>query len=45
MKRIEECHKSINNERIKSYCESKGIQKSDIKIAVVIQKMIHSDVA
>ncbi len=45
IKRIEECHKSINNERIKSYCESKGIQKSDIKIAVVIQKMIHSDVA
>ncbi|MBP7061218.1 hypothetical protein KA037_01720 [Patescibacteria group bacterium] len=40
-----ECHKSIDSPRIIAYCESKGINISEIKVAVVIQKMINSEVA
>lgn len=43
--RILKCHHSINSERIVSYCESKNINRKEIKVAVVIQKMINSDAA
>jgi phosphoenolpyruvate synthase/pyruvate phosphate dikinase len=42
---IMECHKSLDSERIKSYCEFKNIDRNQIKIAVVIQKMINSESA
>ncbi len=45
IEQIIECHDSINSERIISYCESKNINRKDIKVAVVVQKMINSDVA
>ena len=45
IEQIIECHNSVNSERIKSYCESKNINRDEIKVAVVIQKMINSDVA
>jgi phosphoenolpyruvate synthase/pyruvate phosphate dikinase len=45
IEQIMECHKSIDSPRIIAYCESKGINISEIKVAVVIQKMINSEVA
>ncbi len=39
------CHNSINSERIVSYCESKNIDRKEIKVAVVVQKMVNSEVA
>ena len=45
IEKIVECHNSINSNRIISYCESKNINRKEIKVAVVIQKMVNSDVA
>ena len=45
IEKILECHDSINSNRIKAYCESKSIDIHDIKVAVVIQKMVSSEVA
>ncbi len=45
LEQIMECHKSINSDRIKAYCESKWIDKDEIKVAVVVQRMINSEVA
>ncbi len=45
IEQIMECHRSIESERIKAYCETKWIDRDDIKVAVVIQKMINSEVA
>lgn len=45
IEQIIECHNSINSDRIVSYCKSKKINHDEIKVAVVIQKMINSDVA
>jgi len=36
IEKIMECHKSINLDRIKAYCESKDIDIKDIQVAVVI---------
>ncbi len=43
--KILSCRNSLNSERIATYCEEKKIERSSIKIAVVIQKMIHSEVS
>jgi|GEM_PF-2140331 len=45
IEKISECHASLQSDRIQSYCESKNIDRSEIKVAVVIQKMINSEVA
>lgn len=45
IEQIMECHNSINSDRIKSYCEFKGINRDEIKVAVVVQKMINSESA
>lgn len=45
IEQIIECHNSIDSNRIISYCESKNINRKDIKVAVVVQKMVNSDVA
>lgn len=45
IQKILQCHKSVSSPRIQSYCESKGIAHDEIKVAVVIQKMVDSEVA
>ena len=45
IKKIKECHDSVNSERIVSYCEYKWIDIKSIKVAVVIQKMVNSESA
>lgn len=45
IEQIIECHNSVNSERIQSYCESKNINREEIKVAVVVQKMINSESA
>lgn len=45
IEQIIKCHHSINSNRIKAYCESKSIDIDEIQVAVVIQKMINSEVA
>ena len=45
IKSIIECINSINSPKIKAYCEEKKIDKSKIKMAVIIQKMVDSEVA
>lgn len=45
IEKIIECHDSLNSPRIIAYCHSKNIDRGQIKVAVVIQKMINSDVA
>jgi pyruvate,water dikinase len=45
IEQIIECHHSVKSDRILAYCASKGINPDDIKVAVVIQKMVNSDVA
>ena len=45
IEQVIECHNSIDSERIISYCEAKNINRKDIKVAVVIQKMVNSDIA
>lgn len=45
IEKIIECHDSLNSPRIITYCQSKNIDRNQIKVAVVIQKMINSDVA
>lgn len=39
------CYKSLKSDRIVSYCKSKKINPASIKIAVVIQKMIQSEIS
>lgn len=45
IEQIMKCHNSISSNRIKTYCESKNIDINDIQVAVVVQKMINSEVA
>lgn len=45
IEKILECHHSVNSDRIRAYCESKNIDYKEIKVAVVIQRMIDSDVS
>lgn len=45
IEKIAECHASLDSDRIQAYCESKNINRSEIKVAVVIQKMVNSEVA
>jgi phosphoenolpyruvate synthase/pyruvate phosphate dikinase len=43
--KIQDCHDSIKWERLQEYCISKDIDIHSIKVAVVIQKMVNSEVA
>ncbi|OGY56985.1 MAG: hypothetical protein A2119_01210 [Candidatus Colwellbacteria bacterium GWA2_46_10] len=45
IERIEDCWKSVESERAKSYAKASGIDPRDISIAVVIQKMIQANVS
>jgi phosphoenolpyruvate synthase/pyruvate phosphate dikinase len=45
VEKIIECHESLRSERLQTYCESKEIDTKTIKVAVVIQKMVNSEVA
>lgn len=45
IEQIIECHNSVKSDRILAYCASKNINPDDIKVAVVVQKMVNSDVA
>ena len=45
IKKIKECHDSVNSERILSYCEYKWIDIKSIKVAIVVQKMVNSESA
>jgi pyruvate,water dikinase len=45
LEKILACHHSLQSERIQSYCLSKGINPDEIKVAVVVQKMVNSDAA
>lgn len=45
IKKIIECHNSLNSNRIEEYCKSKKINKKEIKVAVVVQKMVNSESA
>ena len=42
---ILQCYKSLKSDRIISYCKSKKINPDSIKIAVVVQKMIQSEIS
>jgi pyruvate,water dikinase len=42
---IEKCFKSIDSDRIRSYCERNKIQVSEIKMAVILQEYIEPDYA
>lgn len=43
--KIKECYKSLNSDRIISYCKSQRISPRSIRIAIVVQKMIQSEVS
>jgi pyruvate,water dikinase len=45
IEQILECHASVKSDRILAYCASKGINPDDIKVAVVVQKMVNSESA
>lgn len=45
LKNILKCYKSLNSERVLSYCKSKKINPSKIKIAVIVQKMVQSEIS
>jgi len=42
---IIECFKSVSGERVKEYCKLKKIDITKVKLAVVVQKMINSEVS
>lgn len=41
---IKKCMNSVSSSRIKAYCEERGIDKNKIRMAVIIQKMLNSEV-
>lgn len=45
IEKIKECFKSLNSPRIKAYCESKSMDPNEIKMAVVVQEMLDSEVS
>lgn len=45
IEKITSCRNSVNNPRLKSYCEMKGINIKDVKVSVIVQKMIKSDIS
>lgn len=42
---IIQCHESRDSDRMCVYCSSKNINRKEIKVAVVIQKMINSEIS
>lgn len=42
---IAKCHKSLESESVKSYLKSMKIDASDIKMDVIVQKMVDADLA
>ncbi len=45
IEKISECYNSLNSERIINYCKGKHVNPEEIKIAVVVQKMIQSEIS
>ena len=45
LEKISECYKSLQSDRIFSYAKSKNIDVATIKVAVVVQKMIQSEIS
>lgn len=43
--KILQCYKSLESDRIINYCKSKKINPKSIKIAVVVQKMVQSEIS
>ena len=42
---IVDCHDCVHSERMRAYCEAKQIDIQQIKVAVIIQKMVNSESA
>jgi len=45
LKAIYDCYTSLQSDRIVSYCKQKKIDTDAIGIAIVVQRMIDSDVS
>ncbi len=43
--KVKECFECINVERVKQYCNGKNIDFDKLKISVVVQKMVNSEVS
>lgn len=44
-KRVKDCFNSINNSNVESYLKENNINKEDLKMDVIIQKMVNSDLS
>ncbi|MBU0976255.1 MAG: PEP/pyruvate-binding domain-containing protein [Patescibacteria group bacterium] len=45
IERIKKCRNSIANSRVVAYCKANKIDPKDVRVAVIVQEMINSDVS
>jgi pyruvate,water dikinase len=43
LRRIRECQRSADNPRVREYCRRNNVERSAVKVAVIVQRMIDSE--